>query len=119
MTQTLFVYGTLAPGRANAHLLDGVDGEWEPATVNGRLYAEAWGAALGFPGLVLDPAGAPVAGFMLTSDRLAEHWQRLDEFEGEGYERVLAKVRRRDGSSLDAFLYELKDKRPPDARLAG
>lgn len=87
--------------------------------MTGRLRAEAWGPRRAFRGSSSIRPGGPVAGFMLTSDRLAEHWQRLDEFEGEGYERVLAKVRRRDGSSLDAFLYELKDKRPPDARLAG
>ena len=61
--QRLFVYGTLAPGRANAHVLAGIDGRWEEASVTGKRYAEGWGAALGFPGLVLDPQGEQVAGF--------------------------------------------------------
>lgn len=113
MPPRLFVYGTLAPGRVNAHVLDGIDGEWEPATVTGQLFAEAWGAATGFPGLVLDSQGKAVAGFLFSSGQLAEHWARLDEFEGEGYERVVAQVKRSDGSLVDACVYELKDKTPP------
>ena len=37
MTDRLFVYGTLAPGRANEHILQSVPGTWEPAVVKGRL----------------------------------------------------------------------------------
>lgn len=111
--QRLFVYGTLAPGRANAHVLTGIDGTWEEASVTGKRYAEGWGAALGFPGLVLDPQGEQVAGFLFSSEQLGVHWARLDEFEGEGYERVVAQVKRSDGSRVGAWLYELKDRSPP------
>ena len=31
MINRLFVYGTLAPGRANAHVLADIPGTWEPA----------------------------------------------------------------------------------------
>ena len=51
MTQRLFVYGTLAPGRPNEHVLADVPGEWEAATVSGRLLHEGWGAAVGYPGI--------------------------------------------------------------------
>jgi gamma-glutamylcyclotransferase (GGCT)/AIG2-like uncharacterized protein YtfP len=44
--ERLFVYGTLAPGRPNEHMLAEVDGEWETATVRGRLVQEGWGADL-------------------------------------------------------------------------
>ena len=42
--ERLFVYGSLAPGRPNAHVLAEVPGSWEPASVKGRLRAEggAW-----------------------------------------------------------------------------
>lgn len=33
MIEYLFVYGTLAPGRPNAHVSGNVPGAWEPATV--------------------------------------------------------------------------------------
>ncbi|HSE41878.1 MAG TPA: gamma-glutamylcyclotransferase, partial [Acidobacteriota bacterium] len=40
----LFVYGTLAPGRPNEHILGQIGGSFEPATVIGTLYQEGWGA---------------------------------------------------------------------------
>jgi len=63
MIQRLFVYGTLAPGRANEHILADVPGQWEPASVSGRLLEQGWGAAVGYPGLVLDQQGSEVRGF--------------------------------------------------------
>ena len=107
MTPRLFVYGTLAPGRANAHVLAPVPGTWEPATVTGRLLPEGWGAAAGYPGIILDEQGGPVAGLLFTSDSLGEHWSRLDAFEGDGYRRVRTTVRRQDGTVVDAYVYAL------------
>src|SRR5687768_15927842 len=95
MTQCLFVYGTLAPGRPNEHILADVPGTWEPATVIGALHPEGWGAAAGYPGIVLAEHGGEVEGLLFTSETLAQHWDRLDEFEGEGYERVLITAKRR------------------------
>jgi len=107
MTHRLFVYGTLAPGRPNEHVLADIPGEWEPATVTGRLLQEGWGAAVGYPGIVLDEHGGEVQGFLFSSESLAEHWDRLDEFEGEGYERVLSSARRKDGTTVRAYVYRL------------
>ena len=52
MTDRLFVYGTLAPGRPNAHVLADVPGTWESATVRGTLVQDGWGAAAGYPGIL-------------------------------------------------------------------
>jgi gamma-glutamylcyclotransferase (GGCT)/AIG2-like uncharacterized protein YtfP len=112
MTPRLFVYGTLAPGRVNAHMLADVVGTWEAATVVGTLYPEGWGAAAGYPGLVLDASGAPVPGFLLTSASLPGHWARLDAFEGAGYERVSTKATRADGAVVDSFVYALSHAPP-------
>ena len=103
----LFVYGTLAPGEPNEHVLEEIAGVWEKGTVRGQLYQSGWGAALGFPGIVLDPEGEQVAGMLLRSQHLAEHLERLDEFEGEGYQRVVTSVVLEHGDSVDAFIYEL------------
>jgi gamma-glutamylcyclotransferase (GGCT)/AIG2-like uncharacterized protein YtfP len=108
MLHRLFVYGTLAPGRPNAHVLADVPGTWEPATVTGTLHPEGWGAAAGYPGIILDEHGSTVDGLIFTSETLAEHWARLDAFEGEGYERVLTTATRRDGTTVDAHIYALR-----------
>jgi gamma-glutamylcyclotransferase (GGCT)/AIG2-like uncharacterized protein YtfP len=102
MTHRLFVYGTLAPGRSNAHVLADVAGQWEPATATGTLVPEA-----GYPGLILDERGGAVAGFLFSSETLAEHWPRLDAFEGDGYVRVLTGVTRQDGTAVEAYVYAL------------
>ena len=108
MTQRLFVYGTLAPGRPHAHLLHGVKGSWERASVRGTLHQKGWGATLGFPAIVLDECGDEIDGYLFTSDELSEHWAMLDEFEGEGYERVLTVATLRDESTVDAYIYALQ-----------
>jgi gamma-glutamylcyclotransferase (GGCT)/AIG2-like uncharacterized protein YtfP len=109
MTQRLFVYGSLAPGRLNEHVLADVPGQWEPAIVRGTLLQKGWGSALGFPGISLDPQGGEVEGFLFSSANLAEHWARLDRFEGPNYERVVTTVDRRDGTTVDAYIYRLSD----------
>lgn len=114
MTDRLFVYGTLAPGRPNAHILAGVSGQWTPATVRGVLYADGWGAALGYPGIVLADSADEVQGLVFSSPELPAHWARLDDFEGEGYVRVPVKARLSDGGLVDAFIYALSE-RPPHA----
>lgn len=113
MINRLFVYGTLAPGRPNEHVLRDVPGTWEPATVKGKLIPEGWGAAEGFPGIVIDPSGDEVQGFVFTSEHLAENWSTLDEFEGEGYERRLTTANLKDGSTVDVFIYQLSGKGAP------
>jgi gamma-glutamylcyclotransferase (GGCT)/AIG2-like uncharacterized protein YtfP len=71
------------------------------------LLQEGWGAETGYPGIVLDEHGNDVQGFLFSSERLDGHWTRLDEFEGEDYERVLTTARRQDGSTVDAYIYRL------------
>lgn len=105
MTERLFVYGTLAPGRPNEHIMSGIQGTWEGASVQGRLVQHGWGAELGFPAIELSDDGDRVEGLVFTSDSLVEHWQRLDEFEGAGYKRVVTVATLSDGRSVDAKVY--------------
>ena len=98
-----------APGRPNAHVLAEVPGRWDPATVKGTLLQEGWGAAFGFPGIVLDERGGDVQGFIFSSDEIAAHWNRLDAFEGDGYERVVTMAELEDGSAVTAYIYVLKE----------
>lgn len=107
MTERLFVYGTLAPGKPNEHILADVPGTWAPATVRGRLRAEGWGAAQGFPGMVPDENGQIIEGLIFASDELAAHWSRLDEFEGPGYQRVPIRATLADATTVEAQIYAL------------
>lgn len=105
--QRLFVYGTLAPGRANHEILKSIPGSWEPATLRGTLLQEGWGAAMGCPGIVPTQDGDEVEGFVFSSAHLADHWSRLDEFEGGGYERVSVTVRVNGAHEVEAYVYAL------------
>lgn len=108
MTHRLFVYGTLAPGRTNAHLLERIGGTWEAAHVVGTLHEEGWGATEGYPAIVLDDRGEAVDGFVFRSHALARHWDELDAFEGDAYERVRTGVTLADGRVVDACVYVLR-----------
>jgi gamma-glutamylcyclotransferase (GGCT)/AIG2-like uncharacterized protein YtfP len=82
MVQRLFVYGTLGPGRPHGNILTTSGSTWPEAAVRGHLQPQGWGAALGYPGLVLDQAGPEVRGCLFSSEKLADHWPELDAFEG-------------------------------------
>lgn len=88
----LATYGTLAPGRANYHQVEELAGTWSVGTVRGRLVEAGWGAAMGYPGLILEEPGGEIEVHVLESHDLPDHWARLDAFEGSGYERVSATV---------------------------
>ena len=49
----LFVYGTLAPGQPNEHVLAPYAGTWTPATVRGELLDRGWGPENGYPSIAL------------------------------------------------------------------
>lgn len=113
----LAVYGTLAPGRENHGQLAGLAGKWRTGTVRGWLNPVGWAAPMGYPGLLLDPAGPVVEVQLFESSDLLRHWARLDAFEGPDYQRVLTSVRTTDGDDLDAWIYVLTmGDEPPSPR---
>lgn len=87
-------------------------GVWRRGTVKGKLFASGWGAALGFPGLVLDPHGPSVDAQVFESTDLPQHWNRLDEFEGCGYRRVITTVSTAEGD-VTAWIYVLSEPYQP------
>ena len=103
----MFTYGSLQPGGPNEHVLDEIEGEWQAATVKGFFVDSGWGAAIGYPALRLDDAGDAIPGFVFASIDLADHWRRLDDFEGDEYRRAVADVRLDDGEVVPACLYVL------------
>jgi gamma-glutamylcyclotransferase (GGCT)/AIG2-like uncharacterized protein YtfP len=108
MIERLFVYGTLGPERPNEHILNVIGGSWSNATITGILRSEGWGAEMGYPGLVLDEQASEIEGFVYSSENFLLHWQRLDDFEGDGYSRVFTRVKLENGQHVDAYVYVLR-----------
>lgn len=99
--QRLAVYGTLAPGEANARQLAACPGTWSRGTVTGRR------AEREHPVLTFDPAAPAVPVQVLHSGVLPAHWPRLDAFEGDEYRRILVPIVLAAGGSTVANLYEV------------
>jgi gamma-glutamylcyclotransferase (GGCT)/AIG2-like uncharacterized protein YtfP len=106
--QALAVYGTLAPGESNAHVVADVAGRWIEASVRGHRFTATWQGRPSYPGFRPDPDGPLVPVLILSSPHLTEQWDRLDRFEGPGYRRVVVEVFAPDGSSRlgRACIYE-------------
>jgi gamma-glutamylcyclotransferase (GGCT)/AIG2-like uncharacterized protein YtfP len=91
-SQRLAVYGSLAPGRSNHHVVAPLGGEWTAGVVVGDRVATGWGSTLGFPAFIPRAEGPAMAVDVLTSGALPAAWPDLDRFEGAEYERVLVAV---------------------------
>ena len=108
----LATYGSLAPGRPNHSELSDLSGRWLVGCVRGSLVEAGWGASLGYPGLILDPAQPPIEVHVFESQALLHHWDRLDAFEGPGYRRVAVDVSTDEGV-LPASIYVLAEPTEP------
>jgi gamma-glutamylcyclotransferase (GGCT)/AIG2-like uncharacterized protein YtfP len=104
----LAVYGSLAPGERHHDQVAHLGGTWQPGIVRGTLFDRGWGAGLGYPGFVPDPAGSPVCVMVLTTSALATAWEDLDRFEGAEYRRTTVSVELDDGAIVEAAIYELR-----------
>ena len=109
----LATYGSLAPGRANHHQLDGLAGRWFEGHVRGTLVHAGWGADLGYPALIPDSSGSDVTVQVFESSDLPTNWSRLDDFEGPAYTRTEITVHTPTGA-LEAFIYALSSAHAPD-----
>ncbi len=103
-SHNLAVYGTLAPGRPNHHVVAPLGGEWTDGLIEGDLLQVGWGATLGYPAFRPRLGGTPVAVQVLTTPTLATAWPTLDDFEGPEYRRILVAVFR-PGPAEEQRLY--------------
>ena len=109
-SETLAVYGSLAPGKTNHHIVAPLGGEWSDGFVVGDLFQTGWGAALGYWAFRPRSGGARIAVKVLESRKLSEAWGMLDEFEGSEYQRILVPILRSDDELLTvANLYAARD----------
>jgi gamma-glutamylcyclotransferase (GGCT)/AIG2-like uncharacterized protein YtfP len=85
-------YGTLRPNESNHSLVSEIDGKWIPGTIIGDLTERH-----GYPVFTWNVSGGKVPVEILISKDWCIHWDRLDEFEGAEYERILVPVETADG----------------------
>jgi len=104
----LVVYGSLAPGGPNHGLLAGLEGEWRKGWVTGELLEKGWSAAMSYPALRWCPEGGDISAYLFISDELSRLWQRLDEFEGLEYSRILAPFWTADGEVWVGNVYAME-----------
>ena len=105
----LFVYGTLCPNRENAHILGRIGGDWQKASVHGTIHILDWGPDKGLPAIILNDKDSLVEGYLFSTEKLAENWQMLDDFEGFQYERVVVDVSVDSGEKIQAWTYVMKE----------
>jgi len=101
------VYGSLAPGQPNYHEISDVPGVWHEGHIYGNILEVGWGASIGYPGLKWDPSGPKVSASILESNVLHQHWERLDEFEGEEYKRIIIPFHTTNGLKGLGHVYSL------------
>lgn len=102
-SQRLAVYGTLAPGECNYHLLAACQGPWLHGAVRGRLATREHRV------LTYDPRAGLVLVQMLTSPGLPGQWTQLDAFEQPTHRRILVPVFAGGRLLAVANLYEACD----------
>ena len=103
----LAVYGTLAPGRPNHHVIAFLKGNWsDDLVVCGERLAVGWGAQMGYPAIRYCLSGEDIPVHLFVSRQLPKHWPRLDAFEGDEYRRILVPLFRGESFVTVANLYE-------------
>ncbi len=106
----LAVYGTLAPGEENEWVLHPLRGQWRAGFVCGQQFKPgSWGGGIEYPGMRWEPEGDHFAVQVFASVNLPNEWERLDEFEGEEYLRILVPVEQGDGAVAIANIYASRE----------
>ena len=105
MSEALFVYGTLCPGRENEGILKEIGGTFEEASIKGKYFPEGWIDDFPYPGVDLDQGSEVIDGYLFRSPDLYKFWGRLDAFEGPNYKRIVAEVSGEDQSLVNAYIY--------------
>ena len=109
--KSLIIYGTLAPGKPNHHIVENIKGEWIKAIVRGKLENKGWGADLGYKAFrhTNIEEQVKIDAYILLSEELVANWHYLDEFEGNGYKRILAKYELENGEIGVGYIYATND----------
>lgn len=99
----LFLYGTLRTGQVAHYLVASNVARSAPATTDGILYA----LPMGYPGYI--PGAGVVVGELVWLTDIASTLQRLDDYEGDEFLRVVRPMQLPSGQTMSAWIYELTD----------
>ncbi len=102
-------YGTLAPGRSNHHIMDGMTGTWSEGFVRGFIRQVMWDEKNGYPALTPNPNGEKIPVHIFESRDLPDHWARLDAFETDEYARIILPIETESGV-IEASIYKSNHK---------
>lgn len=107
---SFIMYGTLGPGGPNHHLVKDIGGTWHKGLIKGKLAEGGWGSEFGYNGFRHDNSEEQqdIPASILIAENMPSNWKRLDEFEGDGYERILSKFELADGSFAVGYIYALR-----------
>jgi gamma-glutamylcyclotransferase (GGCT)/AIG2-like uncharacterized protein YtfP len=107
--KTLIVYGSLAPNASNHHIVAHIKGQWLKGKIRGQLEHMGWGADMGYLGFRhTNPDEAEeIKAHIFFSDELANNWAYLDDFEGDGYQRILAQYELENGDIGIGYIYAI------------
>lgn len=111
---SLIVYGSLAPGESNHHIISHIDGIWRKAKIKGKIIDNGWSKRLvpqelGYPEFKSVPSGKEdiLEVLVFMSEQLELYWQDIDEFEGtEDYRRISISCVLDTGDEIIASIYE-------------
>lgn len=109
--KALIIYGTLAPGKPNHSKIEHIKGIWKNAVINGKLENKGWGSELGFFGFMHSNSDEQktIEANVLFFDELFVYWEYLDDFEGIGYKRILAKYKLENGKVGVGYIYAINE----------
>ncbi|MBE1302050.1 MAG: gamma-glutamylcyclotransferase [Alteromonadaceae bacterium] len=114
----LFVYGTLRPGHSNFNVISDISGTWYKASLQAFYFENGQGEYQPYPGVLLAENAfyhsasrskviTNINGYLLVADELSRYLGRLDAFEGDGYQRVIAHITCPEANENRAFVYQV------------
>jgi len=106
---TLVVYGSLAPGEANHHVISHIKGIWLKAFIKGKIIDNGWSTRTGYPEFqrTFDSGSNTIEVLAFMSEELDNYWEDIDAFEGtELYNRTRISCKLEGGQIISAFIYE-------------
>ena len=108
--KSLIIYGSLAPNAPNHSVVEHIKGNWEKGIIRGSIEMKGWGADLGYYGFRHTRENQQeIKVFVLFSHELVANWKMLDDFEGNGYRRILTKYELENGQTGAGYIYAINE----------